>query len=184
MIIEAPGPVRKDTLDLLPARQNLPRRALDPGIRGKDKPYRLAGDVAGLRCSAVAADETRSDNSHTPTVLVVEDDETTRLAMASWLAGEGFLVLTAGSGHQAIGQLEHPLERIDVVILDVDLPDVSGVALCAKIREMNPELPVLVCTGGATPEEVARLVELGAIRYFRKPVSPDELLSAVEAVLP
>jgi CheY-like chemotaxis protein len=48
---------------------------------------------------------------------------------------------------------------------------------------MYPAMPVVVCTGGAAPAEVARLVELGANRYFRKPVEPDELLSAVGAAL-
>jgi DNA-binding response OmpR family regulator len=121
---------------------------------------------------------------HTPTVLLVEDDESTRLAMASWLAGEGFLVLTAANGHEAAGHLEKPLDSIDVAVLDVGLPDVDGVALCQRLRELYPALPVLVCTGGATPDEAVRLLELGACRYFRKPVNPDELLSAVEAALP
>jgi DNA-binding NarL/FixJ family response regulator len=44
-------------------------------------------------------------------------------------------------------------------------------------------MPVVICTGGAAPDEVARLVELGVGRYFRKPVDPDELLSAVESAL-
>ncbi len=123
-------------------------------------------------------------DDHTPTVLVIEDDEPTRLAMASWLAREGFLVLTAADGHEAVGHLERPLEPIDVVVLDVGLPDVDGIALCEKLREMYPTMPVVVCTGHAEPAEVARLVELGASRYFRKPVDPDELLAAVVSSLP
>ncbi len=122
--------------------------------------------------------------SHTPTVLVVEDDEATRLAMASWLAGEGFLVLTAANGHEAAGHLEHPLQPIDVAVLDVGLPDVDGVALCQRLRQLYPTLPVVVCTGAATSDQAARLLELGARRYFCKPVDPDELLSAVESALP
>jgi DNA-binding response OmpR family regulator len=121
---------------------------------------------------------------HTPTVLLVEDDEPTRLAMASWLAKEGFMVLTAANGHEAAGHLERPLEAIDVVVLDVGLPDVDGVALCERVRQLYPAVPVLVCTGLATSDEAARLLDLGATRYFRKPVDPDELLSAVEAALP
>ncbi len=48
---------------------------------------------------------------------------------------------------------------------------------------MYPGMPVVVCSAGAVPEEVARLVELGAIRYFRKPFDADELVSVVEAAL-
>ena len=60
----------------------------------------------------------------------------------------------------------------------------DGTALCAKIREIHPELPIVVCSGEAEGEEVAALVRLGAVRYFCKPVTVDELLSTVEAALP
>ena len=121
---------------------------------------------------------------HTPTVLVVEDHLPTRLAMATWLAYEGFLVLTAADAHEAIGHLKRPPEPIDVAVLDVGLPDMDGITLCKKLRDMYPTMPVIVCSAHAGPAEVARLVELGACRYFRKPVEPDELLAAVEASLP
>jgi DNA-binding response OmpR family regulator len=121
---------------------------------------------------------------HQPTILVVEDDETARDAMTRILVGEGYLVLTAESGHDALGTLRTPLSPIDVVILDVHLPDVSGIALCARIRESSPGVPIVVCTGAAEPEEGAQLLELGVHRYFRKPIAVDELLATVEAALP
>ena len=130
--------------------------------------------------AAAPADET----DHQPTVLVVEDNDLTTMGMATTLAREGYLVLTAATGHDALGTLRQPLSRIDVVILDVHLPDVSGIDICARLRELYPQVPVIVCTGEATPEEVLQLLKLGAHRYFQKPVSPDELLSAVEAALP
>jgi CheY-like chemotaxis protein len=128
--------------------------------------------------------ETTGPEQHPPTVLVVEDDETTRLAMTSWLAGKGFLVVPAGSGYEAVRHLLHPLEPIDVVLLDVGLPDVSGAVLHETIKELCPFLPVVVCTGLATTDEVARMLELGARRYLRKPVDADELVAAVEEALP
>jgi CheY-like chemotaxis protein len=146
--------------------------------------YHLAGDPAGPVRPAPLPEEERTPGEHTPTVLVVEDDEATRLAMTTWLAGEGFLVLTAADGHEAAGHLERPLEPIDVVVLDVGLPDVDGIALCERVRQLYPRVPVVVCTGQAEPADVARLVELGISRYFRKPIDPDELLAAVEASLP
>ena len=121
---------------------------------------------------------------HQPTVLLVEDDETTRNIMTRILVREGYLVLTAESGHDGLGILRTPLSPIDVVLLDVHLPDVSGIDLCARIRELHPELPVVVCTGEAEPEEAARLLALGVHRYFRKPIAVDELLATVEAALP
>ena len=125
-----------------------------------------------------------SEADHQPTVLVVEDNDLASMGMASTLAREGYLVLTAATGHDALGTLRQPLSRIDVVILDVHLPDVSGIDICARLRELYAQLPVIVCTGEATPEEIMQLLRLGVRRYFQKPVSPDELLSAVEAALP
>jgi two-component system sensor histidine kinase ChiS len=117
-------------------------------------------------------------------VLLVEDDEFTRLGLAHILAREGYLVLNAPTGHDAIGVVESTTEPIDVVLLDVHLPDVSGVDLCARLRELKPDLSVVVCSGEAEPQEVARLLELGVRRYFQKPIEPDELLATVEAALP
>jgi CheY-like chemotaxis protein len=151
---------------------------------GAGEPYQLAGTVPGPAGPREEPEGLPDPATHPPTVLVVEDDEATRLAMARWLAGDGFLVLTAADGHEAAGHLEQPLEPIDVAVLDVGLPDVDGVALCGRLREMYPDMPVVVCTGAASPEDVARLVALGATRYFRKPVDPEELLAAVEASLP
>jgi DNA-binding response OmpR family regulator len=121
---------------------------------------------------------------HQPTILLVEDDDGARFAMAALLVQEGYLVLTAATAHDALETLRCPLSAIDVVLLDVHLPDASGVDICARLREQDPGLPVIVCTGEATPEEAAQLLRLGAHRFLQKPVSPDELLATVEASLP
>ena len=123
-------------------------------------------------------------DQHEPTVLVVEDDDNVRFAMAALLAQEGYQVLTAATAHDALGVLRTPSSPIDVVLLDVHLPDASGIDLCARLRELHPGTPVIVCTGEATPEEAAELLRLGARRYLQKPVTPDELLATVEASLP
>jgi DNA-binding response OmpR family regulator len=121
---------------------------------------------------------------HQPTVLLVEDDELVRDAMTRILVREGYMVLSAQSGHDAIGLLKTPLSPIDVVLLDVHLPDVNGIDLCARLREMHPNLPVIVCTGEAGPDEAAALLKLGVQRYFCKPIAVEELLATVEAALP
>ena len=122
--------------------------------------------------------------SRQPTVLVIEDYEPLRLSMTALLTRKGYLVLTASTGHDALATLRCPFAPIDVVLLDVRLPDVSGIAICARLRELYPSLPVIICTGEATPEEVSELLKLGAHRFFQKPISPDELLATVEAALP
>jgi DNA-binding response OmpR family regulator len=118
-----------------------------------------------------------------PTVLLVEDDEDTRFGLARTLAREGYLALSAPTGHDAVGVVRGEAAPLDAVLLDVDLPDVSGVDLCARLRELRPDLPVVVCSGHATGADVARLLQLGVLCYFQKPVAPAELLATVGAAV-
>jgi DNA-binding response OmpR family regulator len=120
---------------------------------------------------------------HQPTVLLVEDDELVSDALTRILVREGYLVLTAATGHDAIGLLRTPATAIDVVVLDIGLPDVSGADLCARFREFFPNLPVLVCTGAADPEEVRELRNLGITRFFSKPIAVDDLVRGVRCAL-
>jgi DNA-binding response OmpR family regulator len=118
-----------------------------------------------------------------PTVLLVEDDEDTRFGLARTLASEGYLALSAPTGHDAVGVVRGEAAPLDAVLLDVDLPDVSGVDLCARLRELRPNLPVVVCSGHATADEVARLLQMGVLCYFQKPIAPAELLATVGAAV-
>jgi DNA-binding response OmpR family regulator len=118
-----------------------------------------------------------------PTLLLVEDDELVRDAMTRLFVREGYLVLTASTGHDAIGLLRTPSSTIDVVLLDIGLPDVSGAALCARLRQLFPTLPVVVCSGAASPEEAAELRRLGIMHFFCKPIALPELAAAVRAAL-
>jgi two-component system response regulator AtoC len=118
-----------------------------------------------------------------PTVLLVEDDDLVRDAMCKALVKAGYLVQTAASGHDAIAILRTPLLPIDVVLLDIQLPDVSGIDLCAKFRELQPDLPVVVCTGCTDPQENAELNKLGIRGYFAKPIPMEELLATMEEVV-
>jgi DNA-binding response OmpR family regulator len=118
-----------------------------------------------------------------PTVLLVEDDELVSDAVTRILVREGYLVLTAATGHDAIGLLKTPATPIDLVVLDIGLPDVSGADLCARFREFFPHLPVLVCTGAAGPEEIRELRTLGITRFFAKPIAIDVLVEGVRDAL-
>jgi DNA-binding NtrC family response regulator len=113
------------------------------------------------------------------TVLVVEDDEMVRDAMTRLLVREGYLVLTAATGHDAMGLLRTPSTRVDVVLLDIGLPDVSGADLCARMRQFYPNLPVVVCSGAASIEELDELRRLGITRFFHKPIALSDLVAAI-----
>jgi CheY-like chemotaxis protein len=119
-----------------------------------------------------------------PTILVVDPDDATREALNVLLVREGYFVLPAASVRDAWGMFRTPHARIDLVLMDPHLPDVSGIHLCARLRELSPTLPVMVCAGEVEPGEVAQLLELGVRYYLRKPIAFEELLHTVKAILP
>ena len=122
--------------------------------------------------------------SFQPTVLLVEDDEPVLDAMTRTLVRQGYLVLSARSGHDAMSLMYTPLQPINVVVLDLNLPDVSGIDLCARLRELHPNLPVVVCTGSTDAADEDRLINMGVRSCFHKPVPTADLLASVEGTLP
>jgi DNA-binding response OmpR family regulator len=104
--------------------------------------------------------------------------------MESWLVLNGFAALTAASASEAIEYLDDLELAIDVAVVDIGLPDLSGVALCEVLHQFHPFLPVVVFSGQATAEDVRRVMGAGARQFFTKPVDPAELVTAVEATLP
>ena len=118
-----------------------------------------------------------------PTILVVDPDDATRDAVNVALVREGYFVLPAASVRDAWGMLRTPHSRIDLVLMDPHLPDVSGIHLCARLREISPTVPVMVCAGDVEPSEVDQLRQLGVRYYLRKPIAFEELLHTVRAIL-
>jgi CheY-like chemotaxis protein len=120
-------------------------------------------------------------------VLVVEDDLEVVYVLCGLLTAHGYEVCHAPHSMAAFTMLVTPQEALPhVVILDIGLPGVSGVAVLEFIRTtVCSDLPVVVLTGVATPEQEERLKELGVSAFLRKPTSASIILSAVaEAVGP
>lgn len=114
-------------------------------------------------------------------VLVVDDDAEIRRLLSRYLGEQGFRVSAAGSRREFEEKLA--LGRIDIAIVDVLLPDGSGLDICRNLRDRTPHIPVILVT--ALKEEVDRVIglELGADDYMGKPFSPRELLARIRAVL-
>jgi len=114
-------------------------------------------------------------------VLVVEDDEDLLCGLQINLTDEGYEVLTARSGEEA---LEVALrERPHLMILDVVLPEMNGFEVCRHLRERGSDIPIIMLT--AKRDETSRLagLESGANEYLTKPFSLPELLARVRANL-
>src|SRR5262249_46024320 len=114
------------------------------------------------------------------TVLLVEDERKLRELVRSYLERGGFVVLSAGSGAEALNlaQAAHP----DLVVLDLRLPDIPGEAVAAELRAMGTT-PIVMLTAKSSEEDRIKGLELGADDYVTKPFSPRELVLRVQAIL-
>jgi two-component system OmpR family response regulator len=116
-----------------------------------------------------------------PHALVVDDDQEIRKLLGRYLGEQGFKVSLAGSKREFLERVA--TEPLDIVVLDVLLPDGSGLDLCRYLRQRAPHLPVILVT--ALKEEVDRIIglEIGADDYLGKPFNPRELVARMRAVL-
>jgi len=121
-----------------------------------------------------------SPRDNRPLVLVVDDEESYRQALASGLNREGFAVECAGDGHEAL-RLFHRVHP-DLVLLDVMLPDLSGIELCQQMRALKP-VPIIMVTARDSEVDVVLGLELGASDYVPKPFRLRELVARMRAVL-
>jgi two-component system catabolic regulation response regulator CreB len=113
-------------------------------------------------------------------VLIVEDEPAIADTIQYALETEGFVPVVAPTGQEALALIE--ADAIDLIILDIGLPDINGFELCKQIRQRSP-LPIIFLT--ARNDEVDRVVglEIGGDDYVVKPFSPRELTARVKAVL-
>ena len=114
------------------------------------------------------------------TVLIVEDEPGIVDTLTWSLSTEGFIALSAGTGRDGLALLRGG--RVDLVVLDIGLPDMSGIEVLKEIRKSSG-VPVLFLTARAGEIDRVLGLELGADDYVVKPFSPRELVSRVKAIL-
>lgn len=112
-------------------------------------------------------------------VLVVEDEALIRWSIAETLAYRGHTVVEAGSASGAVSALHQACAPIDVVLLDVRLPDSDDLGLLADVRRLVPDSAVVVMTAFGTPEVMEGALELGAYRVLDKPFDMNGLEALV-----
>ena len=113
-------------------------------------------------------------------MLVVDDEESIRRAVGRALASRGFLVEVAVDGGEALGAVRR--FDPDLVVLDLNLPDVDGLSVCRQIRAWNP-VPILVLSVREDETDKVAALDLGADDYLTKPFGTDELMARVRALL-
>jgi DNA-binding response OmpR family regulator len=117
-------------------------------------------------------------------LLMIEDDERLARMVSEYLGQSGFSVSHAGDAQQGLAVLQG--EPIDLVILDLMLPDMDGLEVCRRIRALPgalAQVPVLMLTAKGDPMDRIIGLEIGADDYLPKPFEPRELLARIRAVL-
>jgi two-component system OmpR family response regulator len=116
-----------------------------------------------------------------PHILVVDDDHEIRRLLGRYLDSQGFRVTLAADRREF--EKRFPDSQIDLVVLDVMLPDGSGLEICRNLRGQRQYVPIILLT--ALKEEIDRIIglEIGADDYLAKPFNPRELVARIRAVL-
>lgn len=118
----------------------------------------------------------------TKTILMADDEPLIRKLVKDFLKREGFNLMEAGDGKQALDLFQENIDKIELVILDVMMPIYDGWSVCREIRKTS-KVPILMLTARTEePDEIFGF-ELGADEYISKPFSPNILVARVKALL-
>lgn len=114
-------------------------------------------------------------------ILVADDDKHTRMLLRAVLESENYTVSTAENGEQALELLDR--EHIDLVILDVMMPEMDGYEFTQIVRQTDSTLPILMVTAKHLPEDEKKGFLVGTDDYITKPIDEEKLLLRIKALL-
>lgn len=119
--------------------------------------------------------------ANTKTILLIEDEPAMVLGLTDALSFEGYRTVAAGTGRQGVELAR--VEKPDLVILDLMLPDTNGYEVCTQLRRMSRTLPIMILSARSQDADKIRGLDAGADDYVTKPFSVGELVARVRAVL-
>lgn len=112
-------------------------------------------------------------------ILIVEDDKELQILLTDFLRTEGYTVSAVENGERAVQLFERYGARL--VVLDINLPDMNGFAVCSKLRE-NADTPILIVSARTDKEDKLNGLDLGADDYIEKPYDIDILLAKIKGI--
>jgi two-component system cell cycle response regulator DivK len=129
------------------------------------------------------AAELKKSNDSRGTILVVDDFDDTRLLLRTWLQKKGFRVVEAENGNRAIAAAES--SRPDLIIMDVEMPELDGLAATRKIRELKDfaAVPIVAVSAYGADQYRDHALAAGCNEYVSTPFEPDELERLIRALL-
>jgi two-component system phosphate regulon response regulator OmpR len=120
-------------------------------------------------------------DENTPHILIVDDDTRIRTLLKKYLSDNGFRTTIAADGREALAQMEHL--AFDLVVLDIMMPDLSGLEVTERLRRRKNPVPVLLLTARADVEDRIAGLSIGADDYLTKPFDPKELVLRINSIL-
>jgi CheY-like chemotaxis protein len=117
------------------------------------------------------------------TILIAEDEGEIRELLALLLEGEGFTVLRAMDGQQALDFVRDPANSIDLLITDLGLPRLGGLELIHHARTHSPDIKIIAASGFGHANVREELMKAGVIQFFPKPFSPTQMLESAKRLL-
>ncbi len=127
-----------------------------------------------MRTESLAREQaTETVHAAPPIVLVVDDEEPLRTLLTRTLHTEGYAVLTAKNGQEALNILG--AQRVDAVLADITMPVMDGMEMLSRLRQRGDDVPVILLTGGASLETAVQAVQWRAFMYLQKPADPNVL---------
>ncbi|HEY8185557.1 MAG TPA: response regulator [Pyrinomonadaceae bacterium] len=117
------------------------------------------------------------------TILVVDDFDDTRLLLRTWLQKKGFRVIEAENGYRAIAAAAS--DRPDLIIMDVEMPELDGLAATRKIRELEDfeEVPIIAVSAYGADQYEDHALAAGCNEYVSTPFEPDELEKLIRSLI-
>jgi CheY-like chemotaxis protein len=130
----------------------------------------------------MSAEMTESINGP-KTILVVDDFDDTRLLLRTWLQKKGYRVVEAVNGKQAVAETES--RRPDLIIMDVEMPELDGLAATRQIRTLadSEELPIVIVSAYAADQFRDEALAAGCNEYVSTPFEPDKLEELIDSLI-
>ena len=125
----------------------------------------------------------RTQTSCHETILIVEDDEPLLRLLRFFLSDEGYNVLSASTGEEAVDTYKKHRREIDLVLTDLGLPGLTGKDEILTLERINPNVRIICASGYLDPNVKSEMFQAGAKAMINKPYAPQEILQKVRTVL-
>jgi DNA-binding NtrC family response regulator len=112
-------------------------------------------------------------------ILLVDDEARFRTTLSKMLTAQGLKVTALGSGPEALAELQK--EPYDVMVLDLRMPEMDGIATLTEIKRIAPQIEVIILTGHADMDTAVEIMRLGGYDYLLKPCPVEDLLAKIES---